>query len=149
MEQFCFDTVSCERRIDSPDFGPALDQYSGHLADPNPRWCVLRLPANPVSPGSIWTPNGTLRTFPMKIRTLAIGQASWAQRNPILSFRFVGVFLFRFADRTLSGSLFQDPPRITKSDRPRMEGLSPATFCLSITSNVLGVHPHLRWCRPA
>jgi hypothetical protein len=75
-----------------------------------------------ASPGSVWTPNGTLRTFPMKIWTLAIGQASWAQRNPILSFRFVGVFLFRFADRTLCGSLFQDPPRITKSDRPRIAG---------------------------
>lgn len=66
----------------------------------------------------------------MKTRTLAIGQASWAQRNPILSFRFVGMFLFRFAERTLTGSLFQEPPRRTKIDRPRMAESGPATFLI-------------------
>lgn len=38
----------------------------------------------------------------------------WAQRKPRLSFRFAGSFLFRFAERRFLGSLFQEPPRITR-----------------------------------
>jgi hypothetical protein len=34
----------------APDFGPALDQCSGHLAGPKCRWCVLRLPIS-AQPG--------------------------------------------------------------------------------------------------
>jgi len=37
----------------------------------------------------------------MKTRTLAIGQASWAQRNPILSFRFVKGEFSDHSDREL------------------------------------------------
>jgi hypothetical protein len=38
----------------------------------------------------------------------------WARRNPRLLFRLSAVFLFRFAERTFLGSLFQEPPRITR-----------------------------------
>lgn len=58
----------------------------------------------------------------METRTLAMGPASWAQRKPIFAFRFVGVFLFRFADRTLCGSLFHEPPRSTKTTDPLRPG---------------------------
>ena len=37
-----------------------------------------------------------------------------ATRKPRLLFRLSGVFLLRFADRTLRGLLFQPPPRITR-----------------------------------
>ena len=36
------------------------------------------------------------------------------KRKPRLLFRFPGSFLFRFADRQLSPSLFQLPPRFTR-----------------------------------
>lgn len=55
----------------------------------------------------------------MEMRTLAHGLASWAQRNPLLWFLFIGVFLFRFVARNLVALLFHDPPRITLGDRPR------------------------------
>ncbi|MEZ4888811.1 MAG: hypothetical protein R3E32_29060 [Chitinophagales bacterium] len=38
-----------------------------------------------------------------------------AQRKPLLLLRFVGLFLFRFAERQLFGLLFQDPPRSTRT----------------------------------
>lgn len=44
----------------------------------------------------------------------------FAQRNPMLLFRFVGLLLFRFADRRFCGSLFQDPPRITAVASPSL-----------------------------
>ncbi len=34
-----------------------------------------------------------------------------ARRKPALLLRLVGVFLLRFAERTLAGLLFQEPPR--------------------------------------
>ena len=34
-----------------------------------------------------------------------------ARRNPVLLLRLVGSFLLRLAERTLSGWLFQEPPR--------------------------------------
>jgi hypothetical protein len=37
-----------------------------------------------------------------------------ARRNPLLLFRLSVVFLLRFAERTLRGSLFQEPPRFTR-----------------------------------
>ena len=45
-----------------------------------------------------------------------------ARRNPWLLLRLPGVFLFRLAERTLSGLLFQEPPRSTR----RATGPSPA-----------------------
>lgn len=36
------------------------------------------------------------------------------RRKPMLSFRFPGSFLLRFADRQFSAGLFQLPPRITR-----------------------------------
>ena len=37
-----------------------------------------------------------------------------ARRKPRLLFRFVGVFLFRLAERRFCGLLFQEPPRLTR-----------------------------------
>ena len=37
-------------------------------------------------------------------------------RIPLLVFRLSGVLLLRFAQRTLFGSLFQEPPRKTRKD---------------------------------
>lgn len=45
-----------------------------------------------------------------------------ATRNPLLLFRFEGVFLLRLAERSLAGWLFHEAPRKTRA-RPR---LSPA-----------------------
>ena len=38
------------------------------------------------------------------------------KRNPLLLLRLSGVLLLRFAQRTLFGSLFQEPPRKTRKD---------------------------------
>lgn len=45
---------------------------------------------------------------------VALFPASWAQRNPMLLFRFVGLFLLRLAHRRLFALLFHDPPRNTR-----------------------------------
>jgi len=37
-----------------------------------------------------------------------------AQRKPLLSFRFSGSFLFRFADRVFSALFLKEPPRSTR-----------------------------------
>ena len=37
-------------------------------------------------------------------------------RKPMLLFLFVGLFLFRFADRQFLALLFQEPPRSTRPD---------------------------------
>ena len=53
-------------------------------------------------------------------------------RKPMLLFRLSGLFLLRFADRALSGLLFQDPPRSTRpsSQRAAPPALRPAvTLC--------------------
>ena len=45
-------------------------------------------------------------------RRVAVYEERWRRRNPVLSFLFVGLFLFRFEQRKLSGLLlFQEPPR--------------------------------------
>ena len=41
----------------------------------------------------------------------------WAQRNPLLLFVFVGLFLLRFEARRLFGLLFHEPPRNTRVER--------------------------------
>ena len=41
-----------------------------------------------------------------------------ATRKPMLSFRLAGSLLFRFAERTFLGSLFQLPPRRTRFEPP-------------------------------
>ena len=38
----------------------------------------------------------------------------FAQRKPLLSFVFVGVFLLRLATRKFCASLFHEPPRNTR-----------------------------------
>jgi hypothetical protein len=41
-------------------------------------------------------------------------RAARAQRKPWLSFRFSGLFLFRFAERRFLGSFLKEPPRTTR-----------------------------------
>src|SRR5207253_87046 len=51
-----------------------------------------------------------------------------ARRKPRLWFRFVGVFLLRYAARQFSASLYQLPPRITRSealDRSPRDSVAP------------------------
>lgn len=43
----------------------------------------------------------------------------WAQRNPTLLLRFVGLLLLRLAARTLLSLLFHEPPRSTFVPVPR------------------------------
>jgi hypothetical protein len=45
-----------------------------------------------------------------------------AKRKPLLLFRFVGLFLFRFAERRFSGLLFQEPPRRTRKEQGASQG---------------------------
>jgi hypothetical protein len=42
------------------------------------------------------------------------GAPERTHRNPMLSFRFSGWFLFRFAERRFLGSLSKEPPRSTR-----------------------------------
>ena len=59
------------------------------------------------------------------------GWAVLARRNPRLLLRFDGSFLLRYAERQLSASLFQEPPRTT-----RLEPLLP-----SAADDTTGDHP--------
>ena len=61
----------------------------------------------------------TRATLTASVDTAILGQTGGlARRKPRLLLRLSGAFLLRFAERTLSGSLFQEPPRKTR-DRPR------------------------------
>jgi hypothetical protein len=51
-------------------------------------------------------------------------QRTHTARKPLLLFVFVGSLLFRFADRQLTGLLFQEPPRNTRFE-PDDDGLTP------------------------
>jgi len=55
-------------------------------------------------------------TPPASLNTGAPGhrRADWARRKPMLLFLLSRFLLLRFADRRFSGSLFQEPPRITR-----------------------------------
>ena len=67
-----------------------------------------------VHHGRPWTASCTL---PLARR--AGGFWPWAvltTRNPLLSFRFSGEFLSRFAERRFLGLLFHEPPRSTRAD---------------------------------
>ena len=44
------------------------------------------------------------------------GYSVLATRKPLLLFRFVGLFLLRFAERRFCGLLFQEPPRRTRRE---------------------------------
>lgn len=55
-------------------------------------------------------------------RTIQIPRKARATRKPRLLFRFVGLFLLRFADRQFLAVLFQLPPRFT-----RFEPYRPST----------------------
>jgi hypothetical protein len=61
-------------------------------------------------------------------------------RNPLLEFRLSGLFLFRLAQRTFLGLLFQEPPRSTRRPRPLPQTQllfriqPPRSFPTSVTS---------------
>ena len=63
------------------------------------------------------------------------------KRNPLLLLRFSGVLLLRFAQRTLFGSLFQEPPRKTREDpelpiRPLQPGAQKATQLIQLFTSI-------------
>jgi hypothetical protein len=63
------------------------------------------------------------------------------KRNPLLLLRFSGVLLLRFAQRTLFGSLFQEPPRNTRKDpelpvRPLQPGAQKATQLIELLGSI-------------
>jgi len=62
-------------------------------------------------------------------------------RIPLLVFRLSGVLLLRFAQRTLFGSLFQEPPRNTRKDpelpvRPLQPGAQKATQLIELLGSI-------------
>ena len=62
-------------------------------------------------------------------------------RKPLLLFRLSGVLLLRFAQRTLFGSLFQEPPRSTREDpelpiRPLQPGAQKASQLIQLIRSI-------------